>query len=312
MDRHSFAAAPRRKPESGPTGFRLAEPISEPPQKRRYIKWGSMGDAEFLEAAQRIVDEKGIRSMNHMKKTDNSMFRAVKERGLEGKVRFVNGSPHAGLEAAPKTNVASKNGKGADGRVIEAKEPEPCKAPVAVLCREDARELAQLVIDEGSLASFEELAFLEPEISQAAQSAGAVPDLVFAVPRAPPERTCDAPGEDRPQPGSNARQTSESEMYRMILSECFRIGGANPFMGNRRGTIPVLQANLNRRLSGPEHKLFRKCWDRMAAEGAIAFNTNRTAASLDVRSSPRTPELREALEWAARQPERARLIAESR
>ncbi len=93
----------------------------------------------------------------------------------------------------------------------------------------------------------------------------------------------------------------ERAMYRLICAECFRMGSGSPYVGSRRGTVPKLQSNMNRKLGGPQHKLFKKCWERMVSEGAIAYNTNSSAASVEPLAAVRTPEIRDALGWAIRQ-----------
>ncbi|HSB47862.1 MAG TPA: hypothetical protein VLD37_07660 [Candidatus Bilamarchaeum sp.] len=286
MDRHSLTAAPRTEASNRPSGFRLAEPIAEPPQKRRYIKWSTLDEAAFMETVRAIVAEKGIRSMGDMKQKDNSMFRAVKERGLEDRVKFSGNSVQKAATSRPDIRLAREN--------VEAKDSGGSKAPEPVLCRDEARELAQLFIDEGSLESFAELEILEPEISHAAASAGAIPLLVFAKPKEKPEAHC-APPEEK----TEARRLGEDDMYRRIMKECFRMGTGSPYVGSVRCTIPRLKSAMNRKLSGPDHRLFKKCWDRMAAEGVIVYNTNCSAASIDTAPEKlRDEKLAAALAWA--------------
>jgi hypothetical protein len=94
------------------------------------------------------------------------------------------------------------------------------------------------------------------------------------------------------------KQVEDGMMYRIICAECFRMGNGHPFVGSHRSTVPKLQSGLHRRLGGPQHRVFEKCWERMAVEGAIVYNTNRSAASLNPFAGVRDPDLRKALEWA--------------
>ena len=155
----------------------------------------------------------------------------------------------------------------------------------AAFTREEARQFAQSVVDEKALKGPDELRRADREVYDLAAETGALGSLVFAAGGAK-----QAGG--RPEP-------DEQAMYKRICSECFRMSNGNPYVGSRRATIEQLRSAISKRLKGKEHKLFDKCWSRMAAEGAIIYNSNSTAASLDpFAEGVRDPQVREALRWA--------------
>ena len=295
----AHAQPPVEKKEFGGGG-----PLAEGRARRRYIKWGSLGEQELIETANRIILEKGIRSMRQMKADDNSMFRAIRERGLDGKVSLfkgngagtnplepaASGAPEAGAEAP---QIETPPGKEAGGREAGGRAPGAHPG----LSQAEVAELAQLVIDEGKLSGMEELSIIDPEIAGALKALKAEGLIVFATDEAGPAGGQEPGGVKKQAPA----EISEEEMFRRICEECFRVSGGNPFLGTRRGTIPKLQSSIKRKLTGPQHRVFKKCWDRMEAEGAIVYNTNKSAASLDLYCEPRTEGLKEALRWASGQ-----------
>ncbi len=180
------------------------------------------------------------------------------------------------------------------------------------LPKEDIAFLAQAAVDEWGLTRISELAEIDPELAGAAEYAGVAASLRFRANGANGSRLAGGSAvADSDEPvaaiqdsglagrADNCETSEEEAMFRRICTECFRIGTGSPFIGGCRSTLPKLQSGLNRRLNGREHKLFRKCWDRMAAEGAIVFNSNRSAASLNPYTAIRDPVLRGALDWAA-------------
>ncbi len=163
--------------------------------------------------------------------------------------------------------------------------------------REDVVFLAQSAIDEMAIGSLGELARLDTEMHALVMETGAAVALRFP---APPDRGSAEEERPRERKEANGKAEGEEEMYRLILSDGFGMGGASPAIGSHRETIQKLQSRLKRKLKGPaQQRLFKRCWSRMEAEGAIAYNSNRTAASLDpsVRN-PSDPVLTSALSWA--------------
>ncbi|MEW6721642.1 MAG: hypothetical protein AB1324_00100 [Candidatus Micrarchaeota archaeon] len=157
----------------------------------------------------------------------------------------------------------------------------------------EALQLAQAVVNEKKLSGPEELRKADREVHDLAAETGALAELVFFG-----ERNSGDGGSGRPAP----RPDAEGEMFRRICSECFRMSGGNPFVGGRRATVEQLRSAITKRLKGREHKLFDKCWSRMAAEGAIVFNSNSTAASLNpFAEGVRDGRIKEALRWAIRE-----------
>lgn len=279
--------------------FAKREPLAEGPVKRRYIRWSTLGEGEFLETVNRIVREKGIRSMRQMKGEDSSMFKAVRERGLEGKVSFPNGKAAA---PGPGQDVEAAD---APGKQDPPKAPGEDGSKGVPLTAQEIAQLAQMVVDEGGLRGMEELELLDPEIAGAVRGHGIGGLLVFAPQESPPVPEEAGNGGRRQENGA----ITEEEMFRRICAECFRVCGGNAFLGARRGTIPKLQGTLKRKLAGAEHRMFKRCWDRMEAEGAIMYNSNKSAASLNLYCEPRTESLRAALLWAASEcgPQKAHL-----
>ncbi len=269
-----------------------AEPLSEPPRGRRYRSWMGMGDEEVVAAVNAFVRENGIPNRTRLWKEDAGMADRVRKRGLWERIEF------AGKAERPKDGRAGKADAGEippeAGACARAKE---ARAP-AGFSREEAATLAQSTIDELEMSSLGELERLDPEMHAIVMETGAADLLSFAETGPPHSGKNGAvhPGEEGDKPKTDELRAEES-MYRLILSECFGLGSANPALGSRRGTIQSLQCGIKRKLKGPaDQRRFKKCWGRMEAEGLIAYNSNRTAASLDLSArSPGDSSLRCAL-----------------
>lgn len=94
----------------------------------------------------------------------------------------------------------------------------------------------------------------------------------------------------------------EKSMYMLICACCFKVGTPFPVLAGKKATVQELQAPVQRKLIGLDggiNRLFQKCWAKMSAEGAIGFNTNKSAASLNLTARVRDYEVGEALRWAS-------------
>ncbi len=249
----------------------LAEPIT-----RKYRSWMRMGDDEVVAIVNTFVKENGVENRTQLWKADAGMADRIKKRGLWDRIEF-----------------GRKNGAG-NGQGGGAGSIAPAAGP-AGFSRDDIVFLAQSAIDEMEVASLDELGRLDAEMHALVVETGAAGSLSFARPAGEA-----AGGTDGMRPYEGRRLMDEEAMYRLILSEGFGMGCANAALGSHRETIQKLQCGLKRKLKGPaQQRLFKRCWGRMEAEGAIAYNSNRTAASLDpsVRK-PSDPALATALSWA--------------
>lgn len=337
--------AAQRMPREETAGCRTAamhkaQPIAEGPEGqcvgtgRKYRSWMRMDDAELLSVVNRAVLENGITGRKMLREFDSGMASRLSVRGLWNRVEYCK-KDGARKECRPDAAAPEEAGPEAKAPAVAGESSESPALGV-----DEIVFLAQSAINDGGLSSMEELSIIDPELHGAVVEAGAEARLAFpimvelpsvadddgeisgvktACPAGNGQHDAAGPGErngDR-GPGSGnglgdgkngdgrAHAMDEESMYRRICSECFRIGGANAFIGGSRTTIPKLQSAMHRKLGGPEHKLFRKCWDRMAAEGAIAFNSNSTAASLNPYADVRDGKLRSALLWAAAEQRRA-------
>lgn len=289
--------------------------------KRKYRSWMNMGDDELLSVASRTARENGLTGRKMLREFDSGLASRLSARGLWARVEYgaKDGAKHE-TEKRPKPENRPEHGTGNSPKPGNAL--EPLKPGGQEYCADEIVFLAQSAIQDGGLSCMDELAIIDPELHGAVVGAGAEARLVFPVMIEMPaiaDDDCQSAGLCEALGGRNgrgdngngsgfresagrdekARAIDEEAMYRMICRECFRVGGASPFVGGCRTTIPKLQSAMHRKLGGHEHKLFRKCWDRMAAEGAIAFNSNSTAASLNPHADVRDGKLRSALEWAA-------------
>ncbi len=193
----------------------------------------------------------------------------------------------------------------ADGRTGYAEAPEheegrPASVeaacgPAASFTRDEAVFLAQSAIDEMGISTLEELGGLDPEMHAIVVETGAAGSLSFPKRPEGGERRDGNGGEaaergadEAPPARSEPRGVAEEErMFKLILTEAFGLGTSNPAIGSHRETVQSLQAGLKRKLKGPaQQRLFKRCWGRMEAEGMITYNSNKTAASLDLSVRP--------------------------
>ena len=292
---------------------------------RKFRSWKGMGNGEFLEAVNAFARKEGIASMNGLWNADAGMADRVRARGLEGSVHFcVNGN--AGRAARPEGRagksaaVAAKPmpapaeadaAPAADGAGQESAGEETGRpaAEAPVLEDADVIALAQEAIGELGLHSREDLRAAFGELFAEAETRGLWDALDF--PGGEEADASEKPGLPRRASAEEMRKAplrelslDERAMYRLICADCFRVGAGSPYVGGCRATLEKLQSNLVRRLSGPQHRLLRKCWDRMVAEGAIVYNSSGTAASLDPTAGVSDRELGQALAWASAQQKR--------
>ncbi len=301
--------------------------VEEKP-KRRYRSWKTKSDDEVAGIAQEVIDRHAVSCRTRLWEVDAGLADRLRERGLWGKIRFC-GTGNGKNRAATAEHVPAP-------AKAPAKEAEPaeerCRPPAEPFSRDEVVFLAQSAIDEIGISGMGELARLDAELHNLVAESGVQERLRFA----PAEKANGSTEESTVggavcSPGGNGaggpagkgpegadgrllglsaeqlrkadlhgRETGEEEMFRLIFAECFRVGTGNPYLGSMRGTIPKLQSNMNRRLSGRQHRLFRKCWARMESESVITYNHNRTAASVDIGTRGlREAGLVRALSWAS-------------
>ncbi len=282
--------------------------------KRRYRSWKSKSDDEVVGIAQEAIERNSVSCRTKLWEVDAGLADRLRERGLWDRVRFCRG------------NGKADNGGSGDGP-LQAKAPakeaepagEPCRPPAEPFSKDDVVFLAQSAIDEIGISGMGELARLDSELHLLVADAGVQGRLRFAEEKEDGARGKDETGgaqgkgpegadgqllrlsaEQLRKADLHGRETGEEEMFRLIFAESFRVGTGNPYLGSMRGTIPKLQSNMNRKLSGRQHRLFRKCWARMESEGVISYNHNRTAASIDIGSRGlKDAGLARALSWAS-------------
>jgi hypothetical protein len=303
--------APAPRPDEGNRSAGEGRP------RRRYRSWKAKSDDEVVAIARDVVRDNGVTSKTMLWKVDAGLADRIRERGLWERVGFLPKGVNreracakaSGGGDAPGNGGSSQAGGGGPAQLNGGKAPD-CPAAWE---KDDVVFLAQSLIDEMRIADAAELGRLDPELHALIEELGAGAGLGFH-PEPPARRADDGPAGAPPEgvvpmQSMSAEQLrkadlhgaaiSEEMAYRLILADCFRLGTANPFIGGVRATVPKLQGNINRRLNGPQHKTFRKCWDRMVAEGVVAHNSNGSAASVDPDPAPvRDGALRSALAWA--------------
>ncbi len=278
---------------------------------RKFRSWMRMSDDEVLIIVNEFVGRNGLSGMRALWDADSGMADRVRDRGLEGRVKFCN---RAAYSAMPAGKVREKRPE-TENQVPYATpvpdHPQPesesraeahPQAPPALEDREIA-SLAQDAIGEFGLSSPADLKAAFPELYDEMESRKLWSSVGFTKETAEEEGRLGGFGladsaEAVRKAGAERAHADERSMFMLICAECFRVGTANPYIGGFRSTLQKLHSGISRRLGGPAHKAFRKCWDRMAAEGAITFNSNSTAASLNMDACVRDKNLREALEWA--------------
>ncbi len=280
--------------------------------KRRYRSWKSKSDDEVVGIAQEVIDRNSVSCRTKLWESDAGLADRLRERGLWSRVRFCGGNGKAGCGGSADHGPAPAT--------TPAKEAEPaeesCRPPAEPFSKDDVVFLAQSAIDEIGISGMGELARLDAELHLLVAEAGVQGRLRFAAEKddgageaggtpgkGPEGADCQLLGlsaEQLRKADLHGRDTGEEEMFRLIFAECFRVGTGNPYLGSMRGTIPKLQSNMNRKLSGRQHRLFRKCWARMESEGVISYNHNRTAASVDIGGRGlKDAGLARALSWAS-------------
>ena len=262
--------------------------------KRRYRSWKSMSDDDMVKAAQRVIDEGKVPCKTRLWDVDAGLADRLRKRGLWGRVSFWKEGAQPPAEPA-RSEVKSEP--------VARKEEKPAASGWE---KGDVMFLAQSAIEERGIHEPAGLEMLDPDLYALAAEHGVLAELRF-VEKAGAEEDGSKAGELLRLGAGQVRKAPlkglelcEEEVYRLILAECFRIGTGGPYMNGVRGTIPKLQSNINRKMSGPQHKMFRKCWDRMASEGVISYNQNSSAASVSLAvHEVRDESLASALAWAS-------------
>jgi len=204
------------------------------------------------------------------------------------------------LKEGPAGPVTAAKDAKRTGRESTGKDNGNTPAKVE-LTGEELVEYAQLLIDEGMLSSMEQLRFVDKEVHQSVLDAGIVSKLRFISENEMIDGVAEISIPTAGGNGGNGKALSDGEMYRRICSECFGIGAGTQYVGGRKTSVHKLQAGILRMLKGMDHKLFRKCWDRMISQGAIDLDRQRDTASLIPSAPVRDEKLKGALEWAHRQ-----------
>jgi hypothetical protein len=296
---------------------------------QRCRKWKDKSDDELAGIVNDFVGKNRIRTKRALWDADAGLADRVRERGLWDRIAFHEGSAHETAVARRTGCQAKKDGDGA-GRKPDAGGPAALDARPAAVEKQDKgiwtedeiTFLAQSMIDEmeiadmGELETFDgelhrmvvdmglegKLGFHERKESGDAQRPDAVEGAGEGVAGCRAALSAGASAEQVRKLGLQENGFDEGLMFRLICAECFRMGSAAPFVGGRRTTLEKLRSGLQRKLSGRQQRLFRRCWDRMASEGAISFNSNRTAASLNpLLSQLGEGPLRDAIAWAVRE-----------
>lgn len=140
---------------------------------------------------------------------------------------------------------------------------------------EEIVELAQLIADEHSLHNIHQLRQLDPEIHDAVVRNCLTDRVRFK---------CEEPGET-------------SAVFVAIMRDCFRIGTANPFIGNHWGYIPKLRRASHSMQNG-SLKHFSKSWETLQRAGVITIHDNDTMASLEFPLPTKDREVSKALHEA--------------
>jgi hypothetical protein len=271
---------------------------------RKFRSWMGMGDDQIVAIVNAFVLENRVPSMRKLWELDAGMADRVRARGLWKRLGFCDGQgAKARAQAWRRPGAETRAGSG-KAEADERKEEAPASEP---LSKEDILFLAQSAIDDAGLSSAEELAVLDPELFEAAKAAGADGMLSYVKTergRAPGAGGAGSGSMDGEGAQKRAAAMDEEMMYRTICTECFRMGTGSPYICGFRTTVQKLQSNMHRKLGGPRHRMFRKCWDRMVAEGAITYNSNATAASINPSAEVRDTALRNALHWARKEQSR--------
>jgi hypothetical protein len=170
--------------------------------------------------------------------------------------------------------------------------------------KEEWREMAQMIIDEKGLRSGDEFARFDWELYSGALAAGVVSSLKFrenaeagALPM-----TAMVPEELR-KASLKGAEIDNCTMFKLIMVECFHIGTGRPVVGVHRTTqTATLQNTMNRKLSGPQHREFKRCWSRMVSEGVIQMTKDKNAAHLNVTFDGICDmQLKKAVTWAIKE-----------
>ncbi|MFN7991536.1 MAG: hypothetical protein U0R44_05240 [Candidatus Micrarchaeia archaeon] len=284
-------AAPVPQPADGSHD---ASPVAHP--RKKYRSWKNKTDDEIVEMADAFIAENKIRSRSMLWAVDAGLADRLRKRGLWDRISFTGAGPNMRPQRRAEKSAAGGMQGQAEQPAVEKSEP---------ICSEDIVFLAQSAIDDAGLSSLDELEILDPEICGLVRERGLCGSLRFRSALPAEEGPAEAApallglrAEELRKSDLRGLELGEREMFGLILAECFRLGTGGPYIGNSRCTVPKLQSNMNRKLGGPQHRVFRKCWDRMVAEGVIVYNQNSSAASLDIDARIRDGALREAVGWA--------------
>src|SRR5271157_1110804 len=278
--------------------------------RRKNRSWKTMGDDEVAGAINAFIAERGITSMHGLRDQNDYMAVLVGKRGIRDMIVFCPG----GRNKAPQSI-------GMEPLSLDAEADTKAGAGGPVPSKSDSRlddgeiiALAQEAIRELGLQDLECLRRDFGELHEIVVSRGLAQSIVFegaALGKIDATQEALPKPRERLEPASlsperlrkmdiDELEISRESMYILICACCFKVGTPFPVLSGMKAAMPDLQAQIQRKLNGSQNRLLRRCWGKMIAEGAIGFNSNSSAASLNLTARVRDPELEKALGWASR------------